>query len=496
MKYHRLAVFIGLLLALWPAGSHAQDSTRRPAAARRLALVVGNAAYPDSPLAAVRDETRAVASEFERLGFQVSLVENVTGAEMIRAARTFGSGIRPADVAVFYFAGYGVQIEGENLLMPVDARGRSIADVRRSGVRVAEVQQLLRQARSPLLIFDACRESPFAGTRPGLAPMPAARSLVVFAAAADRTIVTDVPRRHGLFNELLLNTLRQRDLSVRQVFQRVRLGVSNATAGRQNPAIFDDLAGDFVLSSAVDSSAPPPAPGAAPPASPPATPPPSGGSPRSAPPKRLPPPVEKQVPTRSPLPDFPWPPPAASEQVTLDRSLFPPGRSMSTVGDQLALALDDARYEYSYHRAPGGFAVVARLERVDASGKPMPGDARFAAPDAREQFSLASYIKQLFFAAEGYYRLIVFVATDQAFTTTGLRLRSKEAGELLARGSNRLPAEYDKLIFTNAHRVSALVYEFRKGSRDGDATHLVPGRLGALVHLERAGIYQTLLRSR
>jgi hypothetical protein len=202
-------------------------------------------------------------------------------------------------------------------------------------------------------------------------------------------------------------------------------------------------------------------------------------------------------PAAAALPDFPWPPPAPSAQVVLPNSLFQaagkPAPSLASVGAQLVKALEQARYfEYSYYRVPNGFALVARLERIGVDGTPLPEEFRFLLPGSQEPFSLAVYIKQLFFAPEGFYRQIVVVVTDQPFAATGDKLDSSAAAKLLSGGANRLSNDFDTLPFTAAHRASALIYEFRKGAKAGDVSTLNPGRLGARTHLERAGIYQGL----
>lgn len=206
----------------------------------------------------------------------------------------------------------------------------------------------------------------------------------------------------------------------------------------------------------------------------------------------VPPIVEARI-----LPEFPWPPPEPSAQVVLPDSLFrSPGASapaLSAVGARLVSALEQARYfEYSYYRVPNGFALVARLERIGNDGTPLPEQFRFLQPGSQEPFSLSVYVRQLFFAPEGLYRQIVFVVTDQPFTATGPKLDSRAAAKLLSGGANRLSSDYDTAAFTTGHRVSALIYEFSKGAREGDVSMLTPGRLGARTHLDRAGIYPVL----
>lgn len=222
---------------------------------------------------------------------------------------------------------------------------------------------------------------------------------------------------------------------------------------------------------------------------------------RTAAPKVAAKPSETRRPLAGALPDFPWPPPAPSAQAVLPNSLFQasgkPAPTLSSVGAQLVGALERARYfEYGYYRVPAGFALVARLERIRDDGTPLPEEFRFLLPGSQEPFSLAAYVKQLFFAPAGFYRQIVFAVTDQPFAATGEKLDAAAAANLLSEGANRLSKDFETMSFTEAHRVSALIYEFRKGATQGDVSTLTPGRLGARTHLERAGIYQVLAPQR
>jgi hypothetical protein len=198
------------------------------------------------------------------------------------------------------------------------------------------------------------------------------------------------------------------------------------------------------------------------------------------------------------MPDFPWPPPTPSAQAVLPNALFQtagaPASSLSSVGARLVGALEHARYfDYSYYRAPDGFALVARLERIGPDGTALPEEIRFLQPESHEPFSLTGYIKQLFFAPEGFYRLIVFAVTSQPFAATGASLDAAAAASLVSKGANRLSDDFETMAFTDRHRVSALIYEFQKGARERDVSTVTPGRLGARTHLERAGIYQALV---
>lgn len=195
------------------------------------------------------------------------------------------------------------------------------------------------------------------------------------------------------------------------------------------------------------------------------------------------------------LRDFPWPPPEPSARFAVPRGMVaaPDARlTLRQVSTRIGDALRRASYEYSFYRAPGGFAVVARLERIADDGTPMTGDTRFLPPDAEAPFSFTDYIAQLFFAPAGYYRMIAFVVTDRAFAATGETLAASEAATLLTQGAVALPVSFARDEFTPEHAVHALVYEFRKGEGEGDVATLHPGRLTGETHIERAGLAAAL----
>ena len=197
-----------------------------------------------------------------------------------------------------------------------------------------------------------------------------------------------------------------------------------------------------------------------------------------------------------PLPAFPWPPPAPSARAELPRPLFEQSASQFALAGRLTTALEQAGYaEYSFYGAPGGFALVARLERIQDDGRSEPEGFRFLDPDAAEPFSLVTYISRLFFAPQGYYRQLVFVLTNHPFTAdANATLESNNARRLLRSGANRLPSLYREKAVSRDHALTVLVYEFRKGPADRDVVTLEPGRLSGRVHLERSGILTALER--
>jgi hypothetical protein len=200
----------------------------------------------------------------------------------------------------------------------------------------------------------------------------------------------------------------------------------------------------------------------------------------------------------APWPKFPWPPPEASGRVQIPDA-FVRKDEPSTLGDlasRLEGALTEAEYaQWSYFAAPWGFVLVTCLEQVEEDGTPKEGDARWAI-DAGElkRFTLKSYLKALFKADPGHFRVVAIVVTTDSFATSGNRPGRDEAVKWLSKGVNRLPSEIAQRPYTAAHACTALVYEFEKPVGKQRAVAVVPGRLPARRHLERAGVWNGLER--
>lgn len=198
--------------------------------------------------------------------------------------------------------------------------------------------------------------------------------------------------------------------------------------------------------------------------------------------------------------DFAWPPAEPSTMVPIVRPLFLSGvavedQTLGTVGARLEAALVGAGYvEYGYQSIGcSGFAMVTRLERIDADGRPLEGAERFAPPEANPDWSLGSYIQRLFGAPPGYYRQIVFAATDQPFDRDNLAPppTREELDEMLTDADVQvLPDALLERPFTPGHRLYALIYEFEKGEAREQVVQLNPARLRAVTHIKQAGIFE------
>ena len=228
---------------------------------RRLALIVGNDTYPASPLVNARNDARAMAATLREIGFTVSVLEDATRNQMVARVAEMSEALRPDDVALFYYSGHGLQLNGENYLVPSDFEGTSVTAVRLTTLPVGEIQAALGRARVSVMVLDACRNNPFTATRSGgggLAAMEARGNIIAFATGAGQTASDNPADRNGLFTQHLLAALREPNLTLREVFYRTRQRVYEASNGRQFPAVYDGLLGEIVLRPGTGSVTPPP----------------------------------------------------------------------------------------------------------------------------------------------------------------------------------------------------------------------------------------------
>jgi formylglycine-generating enzyme required for sulfatase activity len=226
------------------------SSQQQPA---RLALVIGNASYPDAspPLSATIGDVRALAAELLRNEFTVDVKENVDKQEMQDAIDAFIGKIRDGTAALFYFSGYGIQVERQTFLIPINAEVWREADVRRDGVSIdrllAEMNR--RGAKVKIVIIDAARRSPFErrfrATAAGLNAIDAPEGTLTMYSAAPGKLINDGSDANSVFISELTKELRVPNLTAEEVFNRVRIAVSRATNYEQVPSVSSSLVDEF-----------------------------------------------------------------------------------------------------------------------------------------------------------------------------------------------------------------------------------------------------------
>ncbi len=221
----------------------------------RVALVIGNDTYPQSPLANAINDARAVADLLRTAGFRVDLRTDVSRDAIAEAVQAFGKAIMRSEVTLgfFYYAGHGIQIDWRNYLVPVDA---NVASAKELSARCFDLGVLLGQfpkARDKVfvVILDACRDNPVGQVlRPeqrGLSPFDAPAGTVLAFSTAPGAVASDGAGRHGLYSENLVRELSVRGTRIEDAFKRVRLNVRLASNGAQIPWESTSLESDVFL---------------------------------------------------------------------------------------------------------------------------------------------------------------------------------------------------------------------------------------------------------
>jgi hypothetical protein len=228
----------------------------------RHALVIGNATYKSSPLANPVNDARLMETALKASGFQVVKAENVNLRDMRRVVRDFGDRLKASGgVGLFYFAGHGVQVRGENYLISVDSDIRNEDEVADDSLNAQLVLEKMRSAgnRMNLVILDACRNNPFVvksrAASTGLATMNAPSGSLVAFSTSPGGVSSDGAGANGLYTRHLARILRQPGLPVEEVFKQVRSAVRRDSHEQQTPWENTALEGQFYFSLAAPQAA-------------------------------------------------------------------------------------------------------------------------------------------------------------------------------------------------------------------------------------------------
>jgi TPR repeat protein len=237
---------VGILLCVLAFLCIAPAAAQSPADARRVALVIGNSSYDHVPkLANPGNDAGLIATTLRQLGFTLVggvAQRNIDKAQFDKLVQDFGRAIQGADVALFYYAGHGMQVDGSNWLVPTDANPTRPQDLEFQMVNADLVLKQMDGAgtRLNLVILDACRNNPFAalGTRAvegGLAQMRAPEGTMISFATQPGNVAADGSGKDGPYATALAASMRQPGLDIFHVFNRVGLTVKHATDGAQQP---------------------------------------------------------------------------------------------------------------------------------------------------------------------------------------------------------------------------------------------------------------------
>jgi len=220
---------------------------------KRFALIIGNSEYLTSPLKNPANDANAIGAELKRLGFDVMLYTNLSQNDMIVHIREFGDKLATnKGVGLFFYAGHGMQVNGENYLIPVTAKIEKEQDVELESVNLKRLMGEMDYAQNDLniVILDACRNNPFArsfrsGGNQGLAPTLAPTGTFIAFATAPGSVASDGAGANGLYTQELLKALKKDAMQIEDVFKEVRKNVLQISEKKQIPWESSSILGDF-----------------------------------------------------------------------------------------------------------------------------------------------------------------------------------------------------------------------------------------------------------
>jgi uncharacterized caspase-like protein len=231
---------------------------------KRVALVIGNGGYRMSGLTLPNppNDARTIKAALEKLGFSANLVIDGSREAMYDAVERFAAQAADADVALFYYAGHGIQDLGKNYLMPVDAELKRQRDLRDKFVPLDDVLETMSQMRGArIVVLDACRDNEAVealrvATRStsisrGLAAVQKVTGmLIAFATQPDR-VAADGGNGNSPFTQALVGHLAEPGIELRTALTRVRRSVASVTHDAQVPEVWDSLLGEIYLKPAL-----------------------------------------------------------------------------------------------------------------------------------------------------------------------------------------------------------------------------------------------------
>ncbi|MEQ8666599.1 MAG: caspase family protein [Rhodospirillales bacterium] len=228
------------------------------ASPNRYALVIGNSTYPDQPLANPVNDANLMASNLEGLGFKVYKHLDLDQRNMRRAILDFGDAMAEAGddvVSLIYYAGHGLQVDGRNYLVPVDARIDTERDVAIEAIAADDMLSMVAQSDTSLniVILDACRNNPYQrGFRStagrGLARMDAPSGTILAYSTSPGQVAADGEGANSPFTRAMVRAMNRPGIPVEEVFKRVRVDVMDLTGGQQVPWESSSLTGNFYFS--------------------------------------------------------------------------------------------------------------------------------------------------------------------------------------------------------------------------------------------------------
>jgi Caspase domain len=222
-----------------------------------LALIIGNSKYPDNELKNPENDAVDFSVILTRLGFTTILHVNIDQENLNKEIDSFGKDLENYDIGLFYFAGHGMQIEGENFLTVVNTNFESETSVQYSSITLNKILTFMERAQNKtnIIILDACRDNPFEKqwtrsiSQSGLAPIYAPKGTLIAYATSPGQRAKDGIGRNGLYTSALLKHILDENITVEEFFKRVRNSVFAFSSGKQTSWEHTSLTGTFLFNS-------------------------------------------------------------------------------------------------------------------------------------------------------------------------------------------------------------------------------------------------------
>lgn len=229
---------------------------------KRSALVIGNATYTGPNTVKLKNPVKdalAIAKKLKKYGFEITTVTDGTLTQMRKGLAAFQATIESGGVALVFFAGHGIQIDGENFLFPCDTDATGESQAKYSSLSLDQIIDVLDRSKADtkIVILDACRENPFesawhrSGSKRGLASVFAPRGTIIAYATSPGQIAQDGSASNGVYTGALLQYIDTPDCPIETVFKRVRNAVAAQTSGKQITWEHTSLAGDFYFNTSI-----------------------------------------------------------------------------------------------------------------------------------------------------------------------------------------------------------------------------------------------------
>lgn len=435
----------------------------------KVALLIGNADYkgPNNLITPLNDVAN-IEIALKQLNFKVTRLDNASLKEINYAVNKFSEDSKNNRVAFFYYAGHTVQLNDKNYLVPVDAKLRMEKNIVRQTIPLDSIIYNIR-AHENVISIDACYPNRFkynksnANTETCFSPPQKfkGRQFDRFISFISGTNITAEDGKSSLFSTFFSEEIVKDGLPY-DSFLIARTYIKATSQGKQDLAAFGDITNcntgygtcDNWLNDEVISFYPPP--------------------------------------TR-----FPWPPPKASARDVIPISFFSKCKTLGEVDSVLNNALEKAGYiEKSYFQigeGENGFAVATRLEQINKDATSLQGTNRWAIKrNERNDVSVGSYLKSLFFPQKGYFRVIVFLVTNNSVRTSNESPSRDMALGWLDDGEFNLPSGMIEKRFTEDFSVTALIYEYELPENNVNAT-LIPSSIHqGREHLKKSNLWSEL----